>query len=423
MGEGQSDFATQTHPPMTPNSPHLLRRLAVLLVLATSVLASAPADAQGLLGRARRAAQRGAERAVEREADRRADEAVTGAIDGALGSDPAAASGASPAPGPDGAGPAAPLVNYDFVPGDRILFADDLTGEHVGDFPRRLRLLRGNGEAAEWQGRRFLRMTSFGGFAIELPHDLPERFTLEFEAAVSQGWTQELSFSDGTRNVVRFSAQNGGVGGDVSVNTPLSPALSEDTVFPVKLMVDGGYVKVYLNGVRVANVPDLALGRSRRVTFTVSGSADSPAYFGGFRLAEGGRDLPAFEVTVAGVVAEPPTPEAPPEPLVLHGVEFDTGRATLRPESGPVLDAVARSLAAHPDARVRVEGHTDATGSAETNRQLSLSRAEAVAAALAARGVAADRMEAAGFGPDRPVADNATPEGRQQNRRVALVRI
>lgn len=71
---------------------------------------------------------------------------------------------------------------------------------------------------------------------------------------------------------------------------------------------------------------------------------------------------------------------------------------------------------------LEVQGHTDSTGSAERNRQLSLERAQRVAGALALYGVDPARLEPRGFGPDNPVADNATDEGRRQNRRVELVR-
>ena len=73
--------------------------------------------------------------------------------------------------------------------------------------------------------------------------------------------------------------------------------------------------------------------------------------------------------------------------------------------------------------RLEVQGHTDSTGTADRNRDLSLARARAVVAALQLYGVGDDRLVPRGFGPDVPVADNATEEGRQQNRRVELVRL
>jgi len=109
--------------------------------------------------------------------------------------------------------------------------------------------------------------------------------------------------------------------------------------------------------------------------------------------------------------------------IVLEGVNFETGNATLTPGAREVLDRVARSLVRSPDIRVEVSGHTDSTGSAALNLRLSQQRAEAVAAYLSIRGVAAGRMVARGYGPDRPITANNTASGRAMNRRVELSRI
>lgn len=109
--------------------------------------------------------------------------------------------------------------------------------------------------------------------------------------------------------------------------------------------------------------------------------------------------------------------------LVLQGVTFETGSATLTPGARDVLDRVAQSLVASPDIRVEVGGHTDSTGSRSFNVTLSQRRAEAVAAYLALRGVASSRMVPRGYGPDRPVTGNDTASGRAMNRRVELTRI
>ncbi|HWP38194.1 MAG TPA: OmpA family protein [Gemmatimonadales bacterium] len=115
--------------------------------------------------------------------------------------------------------------------------------------------------------------------------------------------------------------------------------------------------------------------------------------------------------------------EGPRRPVVLRGVNFRTGRSDITPESYPILDEVAASLVANPTIRIEIGGHTDATGTAQRNLELSQARAFAVRAYLASKGVAPERMVARGYGPDRPVADNRTPAGRALNRRVELNRI
>ncbi len=111
------------------------------------------------------------------------------------------------------------------------------------------------------------------------------------------------------------------------------------------------------------------------------------------------------------------------QPLVLRGVNFATNRSALTPDSYAVLDEVAASLLARSEVQVEVAGHTDITGSRELNMRLSLARAQAVKAYLARKGVEPSRMVTRGYGPDEPIATNATRAGRAQNRRVELRRI
>ena len=108
--------------------------------------------------------------------------------------------------------------------------------------------------------------------------------------------------------------------------------------------------------------------------------------------------------------------------LILEGVTFASGRADLTQDARAILLTVAQSLIGNPTVRVEIAGHTDATGSRNTNMRLSQSRADAVRNFLIRNGVDADRLVARGYGPDEPVADNATAAGRAQNRRVELRR-
>ena len=102
-------------------------------------------------------------------------------------------------------------------------------------------------------------------------------------------------------------------------------------------------------------------------------------------------------------------------------VTFASSSAELDPGASKAqLDNLKEILTAHPAVRLKIGGYTDSTGNEEANQQLSQARAEAVVAALVDRGVEADRLEAEGYGSQHPVASNATPEGRAQNRRMAL---
>jgi outer membrane protein OmpA-like peptidoglycan-associated protein len=108
--------------------------------------------------------------------------------------------------------------------------------------------------------------------------------------------------------------------------------------------------------------------------------------------------------------------------VAIYGIEFDTAKATLKPESEKVLSQVATLLNSQPAWKMRIEGHTDSTGTREGNRVLSQQRAAAVVAWLVKNGIAAGRLVPAGLGDAKPLADNGTAEGRARNRRVELVR-
>jgi OOP family OmpA-OmpF porin len=103
-------------------------------------------------------------------------------------------------------------------------------------------------------------------------------------------------------------------------------------------------------------------------------------------------------------------------------IHFDTGKSTIKPESQKIIGEIAALLKANPGLQVSIEGHTDTTGTAQGNKTLSEARAKAVVNAVVAQGVEAARLSALGWGQDKPVADNATEEGRAKNRRVEVVK-
>lgn len=104
--------------------------------------------------------------------------------------------------------------------------------------------------------------------------------------------------------------------------------------------------------------------------------------------------------------------------LKTRTVEFASGSAVLTRRGQAVLDTVAMMLTEAPDALIEVSGHTDDQGNDEANQILSQRRADATEAYLLKKGIADERMTSKGFGETSPVADNATPEGRQRNRRI-----
>lgn len=108
------------------------------------------------------------------------------------------------------------------------------------------------------------------------------------------------------------------------------------------------------------------------------------------------------------------------ENINLKGVTFETGSAVLTATSLPILDEAAATLKKYPDLKIEVGGHTDSSGDKIANEKLSQSRAEAVMKYLVEQGTQAELLSAKGYGSSTPLADNATPDGKAQNRRVEL---
>jgi outer membrane protein OmpA-like peptidoglycan-associated protein len=426
-----------------------LSLLLLAIVTASSLSVPRPADAQ-ILDRLKKAAQNAVEDEAQAQVERLIRNAIRCAVDDPICYEEANTSGEevifvdaggeiiadedgvpitdreqamASAPPPPAPGEGA-WANYDFVPGEEVLLYDDFSGDNVGDFPRRFDLVQGNWEIVDWAGGRYLRAVSNGLIAIPLPRTLPEQFT--FETAVN------LTHGNAFVRVVPGRAYYGPArsyqGSAVSVEatragvrpvsnqgpTALAQFGSErvrDAVVALRIMADGQHMKVYLGEQRVANAPNAVFPRSDSLFLAVGSAAEShPVLIGPIRIAGGGADLYG-RLARDGRVAT-------------QGILFATNSDRIRPESTPTLQEIGAMLQEHPELRLRIEGHTDSDGDEAYNQDLAERRAAAVKRFLVERyGTEEARLESAGFGESRPVADNDTPEGKQQNRRVELVRL
>ena len=300
-------------------------------------------------------------------------------------------------------------ANFDFVPGDRILFADDFTKDNVGDFPRRLQLKEGNLEVVDLKGKRYLRASEghAASFAVPLPEVLPQQFTVEFDYSAGSGNPMLMRFGEETQNAVTFEYDAGGTVGAIESMGKASKEF-DNQFFHARIMADGPHVKVYMNETRVANVPSLDLGRAKTIVFELPWNGTK--LMTNIRIAGGGRKL-------YGALAESGR-------VATHGIYFATGSAKLMPESTPTLNEIGEMLTSHSDLKLTIEGHTDNVGNAAANQTLSEQRAASMREYLTKTfGVAASRLQAKGFGASKPASPNETPEGRQNNRRVELVKM
>ncbi|MFO7588552.1 MAG: OmpA family protein [Gemmatimonadota bacterium] len=332
-----------------------------------------------------------------------------------------------PPPGAAGAPPPADFStaysNYDFVPGDRVLVDEDYARDNVGDFPRRFSLVQGSFEVIEWQGERYVRALSGGSFAIPLPETLPDQFTVEYAVNLQHGnayarlttgrayFGQPRDFRGSAVSIefARAGIRPSGAGPEALAH--IDHKTVKDAITPVRVMADGEHMKIYLGEERVANVPNAVFPRSDTLYVSVgSATPEHPILVGGFRIAAGGLDL-YDRLAADGRVAT-------------RGIHFDVASATIRPESSGTLEEIGTMLQEHPELRIAIEGHTDSDGDDAFNQDLSERRAASVKDYLVANyGIEAGRLESVGFGESRPVAPNDTAEGKQQNRRVELVRL
>jgi OmpA-OmpF porin, OOP family len=325
----------------------------------------------------------------------------------------------SPPPGPR------LWVNYDFVPGNRVIFLADYLDDQVGNFPKRLTFRSGNMEIVELDGQRYLRIAGSSALGIPLPEALPTKFTIEIDVInrkVLDGPAFRLQGgvtwnNTGKTSTIEWGVDGAGLsqwagGGGVAAIAlnEANKARYRGKPSQLRILGDGQYIKIYLDEKRYANIPNANFERSKGLTLQAEGRGEeNPVYLGRIRVAAGDQAI-YDQLALTGRVAT-------------QGILFDTGSDRIRPESAPTLKEIAAMLTAHAELKLSVEGHTDNVGIAAANFTLSEARAVAVTAALIKDyGIEAARLTAKGLGSSKPVGLNTTTEGRQNNRRVELVK-
>jgi outer membrane protein OmpA-like peptidoglycan-associated protein len=428
------------------------------VVLVGALAFPGTADAQGIFGRIKDKVQQ----KVQQKVDRATDSVTSAAVDKAAGAITCAASDASciknassaghavqvvdsqgrPVSSSDSAaamsgaggtaggatasaGTAAPgagvWLNYDFIPGDRVLFFDDFADDKVGDLPAHPDITDGNVTVVDINGKKYLRTVTGATSFITLPEALPQRFTIEIVFHRKGGNGSGLYFKIGTSNNDQelslgceqsgnASASIQGYGANGQKQARDEVKMDENAFATCRYMVDGGYVKAYVNNVRVGQLAGLTFARGNKIQLDIPNADENGTLITDIRIAEGGK--PMYDaLTTSGRVST-------------HGILFASGSATIEGESTPTLTEIGNMLKAHPDLKLTVEGHTDNVGNAAANQALSQQRAAAVTQYLVSNfQIDASRLAPKGMGDTKPVAPNTTPEGRQMNRRVELVKM
>jgi OOP family OmpA-OmpF porin len=349
-----------------------------------------------------------------------------GAEPGGVAEEPAAGGVPAGGAGGEAAGDVAEdmtlFTNYDFVPGNRVIFYDDMKDEEVGEFPLRWKLDRGVYEVVRLGQEFWIMATDNGSIRPKTPDaPLPPKYTVELEF-----------YNNGPEHTGNYfyiywvDAEGDNIGecgvyGDSSTWLYiLSKALSDKSlskkltkgIHTFRIMATTRSIKCYVDEERIANVPQIENFHpvGFRLRHRPYRDPNNPTLFRGFRFAEGGKSM-REQLEETGRI-------------VTHGILFDVNSATIKGESYRTLQEIGQLLQDIPDLRLSIEGHTDSDGSDESNMTLSQKRADSVRTYLMTTfGVGADRLESKGWGESKPVDSNDTAEGKANNRRVELVKL
>lgn len=426
--------------------------IAILVLMFTASMAGA----QGWLGKLKDKAEDVAKKTVERNVEEKTEKAVDDAINGKTSKknkdkkkskkdvedEEEDSEEAAEQTSKKKKKPQSEEVKSDFVPGTIVIFEDDFANEQMGEFPSKWDLIDNNAEIAKMSGKKCVHLLNGSNTEITpLIKDgsqsyLPEVYTLELDYFATgdedhnsfyklylktdkekRGTDVYSIIAFGNRdmhwNVVKPN-DSGEVGG-YAQNYENIVNLDEWNHFA--LSFNKRALKVYINGVRIINIPN-AMAMD---WFTIENDfwEDHLDYITNVRLAKG-----AVELYERNAQDMSPIEKAIAETgqFVTNNILFDTGKATLKPESMSEIEKVAEYMKKNPNVRFEVQGHTDNQGSDKVNDPLSQQRAEAVVKALEGLGCDAFNLRAVGKGSHEPVADNKTEEGRAKNRRVVFVK-
>ncbi len=418
----------------------LFRFIILPLLLVCALGWDSPASAQ--LGKLRDKVKKKTEEKVDAKVDQKIDESLDkalegrgqggdtgeeeagGAAEGGPGEGASASGGAAPAAGGTAVAEDMRLyTKYDFVPGEKVIFYDDLAGEEIGEFPSRWNLERGVFEVVKQHGRNWVMCTDAGEIRPRVkPGSLPEKYTVELDfynkGPDGKGHWYHIVWLDAEgSNIGQFAMHDRDntslqIGSKTIASKQLPAPLSRGA-HTMRIMATRSTIKCYIDSERVANVPAVEGFAPAGFAIKLDPWLDdqgNPMLMGSFRYAEGGKTL-RQQLDEAGRI-------------VTHGILFDSGSAKIKAESYKTLADIGALLREDAALRLSIEGHTDADGADDHNAKLSQDRAHSVRAYLTESfQIDGARLEAKGWGEAKPIDTNDTAEGKANNRRVELVKL
>ncbi len=438
-----------------------MKKFLMLLSMLLVVGATADVNAQGWLKKlgktAEKAAKNAVERSVERNVDRKTEKAVDNVFDGNVNTgskknknnsndqeeyaeeEYTQSSSKSSSKKQTPKSLEATYAKSDFVPGDEIIFEDLLIGEQLGEFPSRWDLERGVAEIAKVNGETVIAMAGNDSWIKPLMVDnstnyLGDVFTVEYDMLYDDSHKDgapslEIDFMAPNqrrdneiytltyylgydKQSVRMAYVKNGSTSDTNTDGSASSGsqlvLNDGQWHHYAISFNKRALKVYIDGVRVINIPNAKAGAGWITFFNGSNKPEYNTYLKNVRIAKGA--VPLYDRMMTD------------GKIITYGITFDVGKATIKPESMGEINRIVQLMTENPDLMFSVEGHTDNTGNAASNQKLSEQRSEAIVAKLVEMGIDESRLTAVGKGQNNPIADNNTDEGRAKNRRVEFVK-
>lgn len=340
---------------------------------------------------------------------------------------------------------------YDFVPGEKILYAEDFAHDVIGEFPLKWNT-NGSGEVVTIDGHpgKWLQVLEGTLYESAFKKTFPENYTIEFDLllnfkesqavpgitfmgfskvndAVNAGYNLEMNPQNGTyssgdeqNTIDRYSFNTRLADGTshMQAKDQLGGHLYNNQSRPVHvaIWVQKERLRAWINETKIYDLPKaippgLKLNQAGFEISAYGGESSNYQYYiSNLKIAEGTPDTRSKLITEGR--------------FSTTGILFDVNSDRMQPTSYGVLKEIATTLKENSDVKVKIVGHTDSDGDDAKNMDLSKRRAAAVKKALTTEfGIEASRMETDGLGETKPVADNKTPEAKAQNRRVEFVKM
>lgn len=404
-----------------------MKKNCITLLWASILLLTAPAYAQINIGKK---LQNKINQKIDQQVDKTIDNALeapaenssTDATEGKAGEVAGSSSGGAAA---TEEGKLKAWSKYDFVPGDKVLFSDNLAGEEVGEFPSRWDLNDGNAEVAVLGEERVINLISSGTSIKPLSKNeqwLPETFTIEMDVffdtdnpnvaydiyLVNDADTYKQEINDHFWEPIAINANQARFKDFGSESEELAAQNITNQWRHVAISFNKRSMKVYLDNHRLINIPNVQ-GKPTGLRIEIDKRIDANSMVKNVLVAEGGKKL--YDQVMAD------------GKIVSYGIKFDVNKASIKPESVGTLNSIAKLLQEQPDLKFSVEGHTDSDGDDNTNMKLSQARADAVKAYLISQGITTERLSSKGWGESKPIDKNTTSEAKSNNRRVEFVKL